>query len=399
MSLMLTGQRAWTPVQLLRACEALKISEWVLARKLGIVRADPSDWVDRALRISRPNRIEDYVKESEEGTIGPHRIQSVLKALNEHGYAAEEHQDVKPVERGRNHRVNYHTYVRVPLATGQDLESMSLADRAAVRTKVEKAVRKCAAYCHWETSRQLLRPLGWEHEFVLIVEDEFANKGINLTRLAASNLGDVGPVVLAGVYYSGAKDIVVLLHNWTGLGAFDVSRYVAEMTTDVHALRTDEFVQETIFVNVVTNHECARLVVTVDDAAALAHGMAALKRGWHRVRRGTALVLRLEPDLMQYAAYHIARTQVEEQSLTPEGSRLPTPAEAAVVQKRLLGIQNELLKHVPDAFARSKILNVGLHPEIARRGDAFADEPDLMFDQYWETSREALLALEESARR
>src|SRR5712692_10500510 len=56
---------------------------------------------------------------------------------------------------------------------------------------------------------------------------------------SSSRVASLGPVVLAGVYYSGAKDIAVLLHDWTGLGAFDVSRYVGELTTDVRALRTE----------------------------------------------------------------------------------------------------------------------------------------------------------------
>jgi len=179
-----------------------------------------------------------------------------------------------------------------------------------------------------------------------------------------------------------------------GLGAFDVSRYVGELTTDVRALRTEELVLETVFVNVVTNNECARLVITVDDAAALARSMGALKRVGRR-RRGTAIVLGLEDDLMQYAAYHIARTRVEEQALTSEGSRMPTPAEVAAVGKRLRAVQNQLLDQVPHTFARSRILKVRLPPEITKHGDAFADEADLMFDQYWETGQEALRALKE----
>jgi hypothetical protein len=199
------------------------------------------------------------------------------------------------------------------------------------------------------------------------------------TRLTWINPEKSALIVVLGVYYSGAKDIVVILNRELGLAAMDVSRYVAQLLQDTEPIRADLSLQRLVFWNIASDFDRLgrRLVLTVDDYRALTENQSRLAK-----LPGVAILLQLDRAMLDYAAYRVACSR-----LAPTADPADVLAEKSVSLAELTEAQDQLQNLVRRQF-RDHLPTVTITPpkSLSDRAGAYPDLVDEMFDTYYEAA-------------
>jgi hypothetical protein len=297
--------------------------------------------------------------------------------------------------RGRRRPTKYHTcLVFVPRErAGPSGSEAACLQAENLHRDINQELRSVDVSAHWELSLSC-KPVGHHGDEVLIIESYYDNKPSTANRRDLEKWATVAPVVLFGVYYSGVKDVVVELHKHLELGAFDVSRYIAQVIRDTQPFRGELQLQSQVFWNLVESPLGKDLVVTVDDYKALVESQRAARgrRLWgERLKRGklpgTAVLLELDEDLLEYAAYRVVANKVasgEEPEPTDERMRVEEErrqlADAQKKLKRLTARFEHRLGPVVISIADSSQAGA---PRVQRREDgSYDDQIDEMFDAY-----------------
>jgi hypothetical protein len=364
----LEGKQFWNPRVLYAFCDLVRYRKWEAADALGLLPEDPAAWAEARIVEGALSTIRRRLRQM---VVAPDPVDSVRAVLRKglgRGYAfpAAVHQ------RGTNPPQDYQTYLAiVPPATGPKAGE----EAESLRRRVDDALSGCSVYTHWEKSREL-KPDPHKDGLVLIVESFFANQG-ETQGLPESISEQLGPIVVAGVYYSGAKDVVVLLHQRIGWAAIDVSRYVAEVLHDTEPFREELALQRSVFTNLVSQEDDRRIVVTIDDYKAMTEALREMAKGlWHRPRAATAFMLKADDALLDYASFHIARTR----GLHASGRDK--------VRDGLHAAQEDLAKLCEKAFTGHYEVAVPLPAGVPKTASGYPDAVDLLFDRYREVSDE-----------
>ena len=176
-----------------------------------------------------------------------------------------------------------------------------------------------------------------------------------------------------------------MLHEHTGLGALDISRYIAAACVNAAALRSDVELPRNAFESALRCEVAESLIVTVDDASVI---LAGKQRRWPRLgirqiqRTGTAIALLMDAPLLAYAGYHVARTR---QQAATEG---PPPESAVVASTReLKDLQGKLIDYA-QRYQRHRVIDIHLPKDVDRvKESRYLDEVDALFDRYSETAQ------------
>ncbi len=218
----------------------------------------------------------------------------------------------------------------------------------------------------------------------MIVESHFDNRPIDDGMRPPPSVEM--PIVLLGVYYSGAKDVAVLVADDLGIGALDVTRYVAYQLRDTEPFRREHALQKQVFLNVIYDESLGnKLVVTVDDFKALDGFDALASRQLPAGRRprlrgqrypGTAVFLELDDSMIEYAAKRISAND---------------PGRTAAAEEERLRRGQGVLRKMAAKFSRLPDC-----PTIkidAAKVDMGKDDVDSMFDTYCASAREIVTKL------
>ncbi len=345
-------------------CRIIDFNVWEAAYRLGVLPKDPFAWLNRRLRVSSVSRINRYLEAKR-----PPRYPSVdeldlmFRARLPDGYGVK----VQPMDRGTLHRRPYHTYF---LFSDQHVgisADVREARKIDARSSVEAVLSDAKVNAHWEPSDDC-KPADHRQEMALIYESHFDNRPPDHSQAAR------GPIVILGAYYSGAKDVAVLVSEGTGLGAIDLSRYVAESLVDTDAFRDDWDVIAASFWAVVESRLAPHMVVTVDDFQSLvAWETNPQLRGKLHAK---AFVLELSSEALRYAAYRVACNKRDPCS--------PAPPDAQVVaywHNELAAGQKLLRTLAKRSFRVVTFLDV--HAPGRPTHGGYPDAVDEMFDQYW----------------
>lgn len=305
-----SGHQRWDPTVLYEVCRQIDYPMWDAVNAIGVLPGDLEDLIDPRVMAGSLVSVDHYLKrkrearESGEAANAPHATAVIADALAkqlEGRYRIERHE----IERGRKNRQPYHTYLAL-FPEGAD--ASSLEDDRALRMAVSDVLRSHPAHAHWERSEDL-KPS--KDATVLIVETTFDNRRSG--RYPQQRWRKLAPIALVGVYYSGAKDIGVLLARETGLAAFDTGKYVGEVLRDASPFRQELRLQHALFWSLMEDPGRRAIIVSVDDYAALTTLPApeSSRRPWPRTRQldATIVVLKMEPKLLDYAAFHVARAR------------------------------------------------------------------------------------------
>lgn len=372
-----------SPQQLYRLCDHVGLDSWLVAQLLGVVPTGLGQIVSQAVEVTELEGIEEYLRKAgilrDIDAIRRRRIDEVKGAL-ETSYVIQTYS----ATRGKVAALPYHTYLQV-----RDVRAPHRAIVMEERPHHERALKRllanCGACVHLESSKELLQKRGLAGELVLIVEAEFDDKAPDDATIdLRPKLRQLAPVVVLGAYYSGAKDVIALLHKSTGFASIDVSRYFAKFSTNLTALRDDCYWPGRAFERLIREVGRFPTVVTVDDAEVVRYvHRPQPKPRWRREakRQGTAIMLVMDDRLLSYGGYHIARTKAG-----LGGRDLPTKEESESRTAGLRQTQADLAK-IALTYPRHREIQVRLPDTIARREDgSFADEVDLLFDLYQEVA-------------
>jgi hypothetical protein len=304
-----TDQR-WDPTVLYEVCRKIDYPMWEAANAIGVLPGDLEDLIDPRVMAGSLVSVDHYLerkreaRESGEAANAPQAaavIADVLAKQLEGRYRIERYE----IERGKKNRQPYHTYLAL---FPEPPDASSLEDDRALRMAVSDVLGSHPAHAHWERSEEL-KPS--KDATVLIVETTFDNRPSG--RYPQQRWCDLAPIALVGVYYSGAKDIGVLLARESGLAAFDTGKYVGEVLRDASPFRQELRLQHALFWSLMEDPGRRAIIMSVDDYAALTTLPApeSSRRSWPRTRQldATAVVLRMEPKLLDYAAFHVARAR------------------------------------------------------------------------------------------
>jgi hypothetical protein len=264
-------------------------------------------------------------------------------------------------------RQRYHTYFVFTDEGGEDAAGTAEEREWHLRAVVEAALSEAQVNAHWEPSDEC-KPDGHQADAALIYESHFDNRAPTGASTA------VGPVVILGVYYSGAKDVAVMVSKHTGLGAVDVSRYVAESLVAPDPFRHDWGVITATFWNAVEGDLARDMVVTVDDYRAL----IAREVEPHHLRKLPARTyfLDLTDGCLRYAAYRLACNRRDRGHARP-----PTGESVAESYGELKSGQRSLRQLAWKHFKHVTPYSVDAPEPPSPRGD-YRDAVDQMFDQY-----------------
>jgi hypothetical protein len=375
----LEGKQYWNPRVLYAFCDLVRHPKWVAADALGLLPEDPAAWAEARIVEGALSTIRRRLHQMVAAPDPVASVRAMLAKSLGHGY----HFPTWVHQRGTNPPQDYQTYLAiVPPATGPRAGE----EAESLRRRVDEALTGCSVYTHWEESSEL-KPDPHKDHLVLIVESFFANQG-ETPGFPESVDGQLGPIVVAGVYYTGAKDVVVLLHQRIGWAAIDVSRYVAEVLHDTEPFREELALQRSVFTNLVSQEDDRRIVVTIDDYKAMTGALREMAKGlWHRPRTATAFMLKADDALLDYAAFHIARTR----GLGSRGR-----------DQMRLGLQTaqeDLAKLCEKAFTGHYEVAVRLPTGVSKTVTGYPDAVDLLFDRYREVADQIEARLRRSPRR
>lgn len=386
----LRGGQLITVRHLYALCDQLQLPDldkWDVAADLHLLPADSREIFAEAVASTQIFRIEQYLETA--GHVGMvEQIREQRLSLVEEALSPTFNLKRVYVQRGVAYRVPYQTYVRVRASEKPRTKLGGVNVRrhlTQIRELLTSAV--CDACVHVETSADLLEHHRLAGELVLIVEAEFDDKGTNLSLATSKWAQALSPVILYGCYYSGAKDLVVLLHEQTGLAALDVSRYVAKALGNISPLRADQSLPNAVFNNAITSNIGKALVITIDDANVFLYQSSGKRHfGRRKSKPGTAVVLRMTPELLAYAGYHIARTR---HSTAGQLTETETIAEARKLQRL-----QDRLSSVARSHQRFVEVEVPLAKGLQSTTWTYGDGVDEMFDVYRETAAVVLKKLE-----
>lgn len=421
----------WDPVVLYAFCDRFSYNLLDAATALRMLPEDPSVWLGERMRVGTLLSVERYLDDKYrirrdaardarhdpvtrtmrqvEGLLGQSEVR---QSLGGYGYRVTE----EVHRRGRSSKLPFHTYLifePVPPEHGTN-DSMSGLERGlALRREVDhelEKLRHARVYTHWEHARELTS--GSADCQALIVESYFDNKPHRIDADAERHeWAAVTPVVLLGVYYSGVKDVAVRVAELTKLGALDVSRYIAEEIRDTRPFRRELILQSQVFWNLITSELGRRLIITIDDFEALAPRPDDPDRsslGWpaqHRDMRqrlrpqkypGTAIVLELDADLLDYAAYRIVKARIRGRVEEPRGEELRMLVakerdELAEAQQRLHRLADRFEHRHRLAPLTGSDVEVTLKNVLRGTSDddgfGYEDQVHEMFDAYMDAAR------------
>lgn len=369
----------WDPRVLYEACDIVGYDPWLAAVAIGALPYDASD-LERALQASTVLAVERYYqrKEGSRGTQADEVRQRVRTALP--GYEVHAIQ----MERGDEERRAYHTCL-VFVDQELDLDDpLAELERAARRDQLRRVVdhvlqdEDLPVCAHWEHSAEC-KPEGLQMHEVLIVEDAFDNRVPLSNPLVLRRWSELTPIVVLGVHYSGAKDVGTELARLLDLGSLDIGRYMGEVFGERLPFRRETNLQGQLFENVTSSLLGSKLVITVDDYQAL----QSLEGRRHDRFPGTAVLLKLDAELLEYAAFRIWTGMERDERPDAPDVRSLKAAQAA-------------LERLSRRFAHSLPAVPISCPDIERGQDGFADQVDDMFDTYMraaKTLQERLLRL------
>jgi hypothetical protein len=375
----LEAKEYWNPRVLYILCDLLRYPKWEAADALGLLPEDPEAWAEARIVEGALSTIRRRLHQMGVASDPVESVRTVLAKGLGRGYRF----PTTVHERGTNPPQDYQTYLAiVPPATGSKVGEAP----QSLQRRIDDMLSGCSVYSHWEESREL-KPDPYKDNLVLIIESFFGNQGES-PGLAESPIDHLGPIVVAGVHYSGAKDVVVLLHQRIGWAAIDVSRYVAEFLHDTAPFREERALQRSVFTNLVSQEDDRRIIVTVDDYKAMAEAVREMAKGlWHRPRAATAFMLKADDRLLDYASFHIARAR-----------RLSSHRRDGV-REGLLAAQDELIQLCEKAFTRHHAITVSLPAAVSKTGAGYPDAVDLLFDCYREVSDEIHVTLQKLRKR
>src|SRR3954453_1240921 len=352
------------PPMIYALSRGVRYNEWEAAPTLGVLPEDPFAWLNRRLRISSTNRIEKYLRNKQlHGSTARQDFKAILEARLPPGYRLSE----RVVDRGVKFRQQYHTYFVFTDEGGEHAAGTAEEREWQLRAVVEAALSEAQVNAHWEPSDEC-KPDGHQTDAALIYESHFDNRAPTGASTA------VGPVVILGVYYSGAKDVAVMVSKNTGLGAIDVSRYVAESLVAPDPFRHDWGVITATFWNAVEGDLARDMVVTVDDYRAL----IAREVEPHHLRKLPARTyfLDLTDGCLRYAAYRLACNRRDRGHARP-----PTGESVAESYGELKSGQRSLRQLAWKHFKHVTPYSVDAPEPPSPRGD-YRDAVDQIFDQY-----------------
>ncbi len=380
----LNGVQPWSPQVLYRICRIVGYPVWDAADAIGALPESPSTWIEPRMRASSLLSVERYLSQrpilsaanSHEADTLIEMIVRDIRACLPSGY-----QVMSQIqERGRQYRQNYHTYLILskPANAPQASSPEALIAARELRMAIDKKLSHFSVSMHWEPSREL-KPAGHEDDDILIVESYFDNQASLPDMVISKNIPKALPLVILGIYYSGAKDIAVLLHRRFGLAAVDVSRYLAQLLRDTDAFRSDLALQRIVFQNLSSSDLARQLILTIDDYRAL------IEPAPKPVKLpGTAVLLKLSPPMLRYAAYHVTR------------SRLGPTARSADVVARMQATHDELWRgqqQLSDLARRQfghnlDVVTIDRSDITAEPTGTYQDRVDEMFDAYCRAAAE-----------
>jgi hypothetical protein len=352
------------PPMIYALCRIVRYNEWEAASALGVLPEDPFAWLNRRLRISSTNRIEKYLRNKQQhANTTRHDLKMILQARLPPGYRL----SVRVVDRGVKFRQPYHTYFIFTDEGGEDAASTAAERERQLWAVVEAALSEAQVNAHWEPSDEC-KPDGHQTDAALIYESHFDNRAPTGASTA------VGPLVILGVYYSGAKDVAVVVSKHTGLGAIDVSRYVAESLVAPDPFRHDWGVIAATFWNALEGDLARNMVVTVDDYRALI--VREIEPHHLRKLSARAYFLELTEEGLRYAAYRLACNRREPGHMGP-----PTAGSVASSYDELKSGQQSLRQLARKHFRYVTPFSVD-GPEPPSPSGHYRDAVDQMFDRY-----------------
>ena len=344
------GHGGWEPEVLYAFCERIGFSTWDAAQAIHALPRDLRASVDTRIQAASILSLQRYLESKQWLTpidlpTPPKILESVIERLD--AAVSPDYEIIEDVQkRGSVHRQPYHTYLIFrPVSNLRP----GLGSAIDLRRRVEDSLRNIPeavrVYGHWEPSMELKPPEFKENE-ILIIESYFDNRPLIQREVQAEVRRSLSPVILLGVYYSGVKDVIIVLHKKLGWAAIDVSRYIGELVYDAGPFRSDLELQNMIFWMLAANRLGQPLVLTVDDYQAVTEVGEWRPKG--RLN-ATAVLLTLDGDMLDYAAYRVASSKLGPASLVREvqTEAATIRAELAVAQDELVCIGRALLRSVP----------------------------------------------------
>lgn len=357
------------PSLLFAICRSADLSVWDEAQRLGLLPDNLEDWLNARNHISSAAAVAVYLrsKRRNSGHL-PDKIlkgvQEAIQPLNPNMRAS-----IQFMDRGIEERQPYHSYLI--LSDEGEPSRRATLDPERIRATVEKTLRNMSVNAHWEHSSEC-KPVGHEHDEALIVETFFDNKP------ARDEPSTKGPLAVLGVYYSGAKDIAVLVSRETGLGALDCSRYIAETVRDSDRFRRDNGLMAATFWNAIQGDQASKLCVTIDDVKALTD--SPVHQSSRARVRAKVFLLTLNAEALMYAAFRVAYGE-----RSNECERV-TREKVQAKYRELTQLQKRLGALAYSAF--SDVQPVAIDIDVPARSDGtYPDAVDALFDVYATTAQ------------